>query len=104
MNELLIPFGTWPKTRDPDLPPFLVEEYYRSTYRIVGTFRTGVVSLCAVPLEYKLANERFEDLFVALTVARHLNDLHARGEINWEPEFPVLKNTELASFLIRTQS
>ena len=94
MDKLLIPFGTWPTFRDPDRPPFLVEEYCRGDFRIVGTFRTGVVSLAAVPFEYKLAHQPIHEIFVALLTAAHLNDLHARGEIDWEPDFPRMRNKE----------
>lgn len=91
MDRLLIPFGTWPTFRDPNRPPFLVEEYQRGNYRIVGTFPDGVVSLAAVPAEYRLAHQPISVVFVALLVAAHLNDLHARGEIDWEPDIPRMR-------------
>ena len=91
MTEIL---EVWPKSRDTSVPPFFVDK--RNAYDCVaaGTFRNGVTSYCAVPAEIPKRVIRHNEPMSedeAVKVAEFLNNLHAHGLIDWEPEFPVIK-------------
>lgn len=95
---------TWPKERDLDLPPFFVDASRSDgLYVVAGTFRTGVTSYFAVPLN--VADKGWlgliEEERVADEAVFRLNQLHAEGLIDWSGEFPRILTPEERDRIIK---
>lgn len=92
MTEVL---EAWPTVRNTSKPPFFVDRRNALDYMVAGTFPgTGVTSYCAVPVEIPGWGRRHNQPMTkeeAVRVAEFLNDLQARGLIDWEPQFPVVR-------------
>ena len=95
----IVPSSGLPKRRDPLGLPFFVEwsgrkrgiSRHQADYRVVGTFRSGAVSLKAVPLIGPIRNTSdWLNRWVASELAKKLNELHADHRIDWSSPFPVI--------------
>ena len=85
--------------RDPLEYPFFVEwsgrqrgvSRHQPDYRVVGTFRSGLVSRKAVPLVGPVKGTGdWQSRLVAVEMARQFNELHADSRIDWSGPFPVI--------------
>ncbi len=102
MNGIpIVPMTQLPARRDTREAPFFVEWSGRARglgrfvlereYRVIGTFRSGQVSLKAVPMNGSLEDiGEWQTRLVAVEAARQLNELHAKHRIDWSGSWPVI--------------